>query len=292
MMRVASWVVLAVVGGLSLLETWVAVRPGLRPISREAVEEALVVLHREAPRGAELVHSPLLGFPEIKGLGGGLIRPDVSDVGRQRKRAVVVLDRSDVPLRLMGKPDRVIPVGEAVHIALYLGKDSGELILFDLGQLSSVDVSISHGSISFCNKPRPGGGWDCPGHPEWMYVAPRRLQIEGQTELCVWAHPPKAGTLNLDLPPVGTSSVGSFTKLTVRSALDDGAVKTVAGATVVTSVVQGGLHLGRLVRSNHRGWVEQTYAIDPTQTIRLSVSAESDGARHHCLSAQVSESRE
>ena len=286
--------VLAAAACGAVADLWIAVRPGPSAVDRASLDAARGVVEPRRAPGELVVHSPLFGLPELRGLGDLDATPELPSRRSRAERGIWVIDRADVPMGGFGAPDEVIPIRGPVVVARHRPSDpdAGRL-LFDLLDLRDVEVSLERPGLPrvTCDRARPAGGRDCPGQPSWMYVAKARLRIDGRDEVCVWAHPPRRGALRLRVPGAVTSTTTGLPGrrvLTVRSALTDDAVRqTPDGATVATEITQAGRRIGRVVRSNRVGWVERRVVLEPGEPFTLEVSAPKDGRRHHCLRARV-----
>ncbi len=286
-------VALAVVLYASILgELVLAVRPGLDPAKAEDLQRAAEVVRAEAPTGQAIVHSPLFDVGELRALGDLPAKAHLPPP-RLRRGPVWVIDRTEAPMALGGMGARAVQTSGSVTVrrAEPVGQPEDPGPLFDLFRDLAPGLLLverPRGSVtSRCDVPRAAGGYACPGQAEWIYAAQHRQSIGGQERSCVWAHPTtKAGAIVYELPAPPEPPSGRL-QLTIGGGLSDQAVQTPDGAPVRTEVRQGGARLGSVSVPNRRGWVEKTFEVAPGEPIRLVITAERDGARHHCINAQV-----
>lgn len=274
----------------AVLDLWTAIRPGLGPVEPEILAEAATAIEAAKEPGSRVVHSPLFGVRALKGLGSLRARPDWPTEESRRRRPVWLIDRAGAPMGGLPTPTSAERLGPGVVLKRFAPLEPGAgRVVLDLVELSGVSGRIvSRRGVKPCRQPRAEGGVACAGAPEWMYIAPKLISIDGERWRCVWAHPPAQGALELELPVTGTVAAGRRLELELRSALSDEAVRlTSDGAAVRTVVRQGGRELGRLVRSNRVGWAERRFVLEPGVPVVLAVSAAKDGRRHHCLDARI-----
>ncbi|MBI3179482.1 MAG: hypothetical protein HYZ27_07450 [Deltaproteobacteria bacterium] len=144
----------------------------------------------------------------------------------------------------------------------------------DLGR-ARVTLRGQDGELA-CDLPRRGGGWSCPGRPEWNHVAPATLTVEGAPFACVWVHPVSGRALVIEVDRIPLAE-----RLELRAALSDDAAATPGGADVVVelqidgvasqSLTVGGPGMRRLVvPTPGRG----------EAGVRLVITTAHDGRRH------------
>ena len=287
----AAWVLLvaAILGDFV-----VALRLSPPSISSETMEKARRELETQKRPGTLIVHSPLLGVPELTHLNSIVARPDLPSKAIRGRRRILVLDRAEAPMGGFGDETAYIPIGEGLVLRIYEQQahtTGARHLLFTLSEgIEDVKLTIERPRgrpVSRCTLKRTEGGVRCPGQPDWLYMAYRRLRVGGEDVGCVWAHPTQGGVVVLELPAMPFAE-GAQLELKVRSALDDSAVRqTPNGAPVRTHVFQNGRALAQVVRANAIGWAEASVKIEPHVPVRLEVSAEHDGRRHHCLQAEI-----
>jgi hypothetical protein len=166
---------------------------------------------------------------------------------------------------------------------------AGDRVLFDLRTdlgRARVRLTGAAGDLA-CDAPRDGGGFGCPGRPEWNRVAPERLRVLGEDWPCVWAHPVADHVLVLDL---GTVQLGD--RLELEAALSDAAASTPGGAPVQLELAIPGVATKVLWRSNQAG-IERLVVPTPhvTAPVRLSVRTAYDGRRHLGVNLRIVEAR-
>jgi hypothetical protein len=278
------------------LDLFVALRPNPEPISAEVMTAAAEKMKQAMRPGDTPVHSPLFSMAELSKLDPAIAaKPDVPTQSIRASRRIVVLDRTDHPIRGLGSAAEVIAVPEskgALEVLVFEPQGPREAVLYELVQRirpETMRVERPAGTVTaHCTMPRPEGGFGCPGEPDWLYVAPRMLGIEGHEVSCVWAHPTTAGVIVLEIPAQAPLPEGARYVLTIRAGLTDDAVRQTAdGAPVRTDVVQNGESKGALVVPNRIGWQETTVGVDPGTPIELRVTTPKDGRRHHCINAEL-----
>lgn len=94
------------------------------------------------------------------------------------------------------------------------------------------------------------------------------MKVGGHELTCVWAHP--LGDRRLVFTLRDLPAVDEFSKLELRlrTAFSDGVVNR-SRASVTTRVVQAGREVGKLIRTNRRGWVNTEVPVevkDPNPT--------------------------
>jgi len=144
--------------------------------------------------------------------------------------------------------------------------------------LRAAQVALAGPTLNLpCTEPRPDGGWGCAGQPEWNYVGPASLQVEGKNWDCVWTHPRAGHTLRIDW---GEHELGD--RLVLEAALSDEAARTPQGATVEIKAGWVGGQEVVLLRNNAAGITSRQLATPRGQRARVwaSVSAPLDGRRH------------
>lgn len=291
-MRTVVLAASGLVGLAALADLWVAVRPGLAEVPPEVLAEAAAHIGAERRPGSLVVVSPLLGMPALAGLGDLEARPDLPSAEVRARRTVWLIDRDEAPMQGFGTPTAEHELREGVVIRRFEPTQTAEgLVVLDLLDLQGVRGQVADGTrVMPCTRPRAEGGLSCVGAADWMYLAPRKLNVDGRQVDCLWAHPPKSGRLELELEVPAEASPGHHFELELRSALDDGAVtQTADGASVQTAVRQGSARLGTVIRSNQIGWAERSFVVSAGQPVVLAVSAARDGRRHHCLDGRIIE---
>lgn len=295
MSRLGLGLAVALVIFAALADLWVSLRPAPDPIDPDTMARARTVVEEKRRPGALVVHSPLFGVRELKALNGIAARPDLPDLAVRARRTVLVIDRQDAPMGGFGAASELEEIGPLVlKVFLPSGEVGGRLSVFDLRDaLRPQTASIERPAgrvVARCTRPRREGGFGCPGQPSWLYVAVRRLHLDGQDRECIWAHPTAGGLVVFNLPAPAEPSPGHRLELELQAAMTDDAVRlTPDGAAVRTRVLQGGRSIGQVVRDNRIGWVRRNLQVGPNQPIRLEVSAVRDGRRHHCLNVALFE---
>lgn len=126
--------------------------------------------------------------------------------------------------------------------------------------------------------------YSCPGLPEWNYVGATELEVDGQRQSCLWAHPRTGSPLVIEVP-LAKFALGAG-PLSLGHALTDSAAAVAGGAEINIEVLADGQPVGRFVQKNQRG-----YTLDPlpipapnsVHSLQIRVSCPRDGARHFCL---------
>jgi hypothetical protein len=276
------------------LDLRVALRAERPIVPREVMARARQAVDAEKKAGTLVVHSPLLGVEELAGLGDLAARPDLPSAELRGSRRILVVDLAAAPMRGFGDEARVVEVGEGVVLRVFEPPGGQPQTLYDLvADVSRTEMRVERprGTItSRCTAPRAEGGRACPGEPDWLYLAPRQLVIEGKNVTCVWAHPTTGGDLVHTIPAPSEPLAGHQLVLELESGMTDEAVRTTPdGATVRTDVEQGGRIKGALTLVNRVGWARTQVPVDAGRPIELRVSTPRDGRRHHCLAGRVLE---
>lgn len=282
-------VLLVVAMGLDLR---VALRGEPSPVPAEEMSELVDAVNAARKPGDVVVHSPLFRVSELAALGDMSAKPDRPPEDVQKARRVLVMDLRDQRMGgFIGRLENVVAVGSRLELRTYEPEGGVEPLLFDLfEQYRSAKMWIERPpgkKSSTCDRPRPEGGFSCPGEPDWLYLAPRSLRVAGASADCVWAHPTTGGLVVLELPVEGVPE-GRRLSLTLEGALDDSAVGG-DGVPVENAVWQGDRELGRVVVPNRSGWFRGTFELSPGQPVQVRISAAHDGRRHHCLRAKIQE---
>lgn len=282
----------ALVIAAAAADLWVTLRPARAPASRAVLSKAAAQM--AAFDGLRVV-SPLLSVAEWQGLGELPARPDRPSRRSQASREVIVLDVAAQPVFGLGRPRAVEPLGEGLALNIYpkrpLASAGGGFVLSrDFGPDTMRIEGPSGAVLSRCEAPRGGGGFSCPGQPEWLYAAARSPKVGGSTgRRCLWAHPPSPGRFTvIELPAPPPAPPGMRWRLRLQAALSDTAAAVAGGAAVETEVSQGA-QLGRLRAPNRRGWVKRVFDVKAGAPITLRVHTPADGMRHHCLEAELVE---
>ena len=286
------WLVVVVVSVAAGADLYIGLRSGPAPISDAELLDGRRALEARMKRGDVMVHSPLFGVEEVRHLKGLRTLPDLPIEAVRKSRRVLLLDRRDVPMGGFRKPDDRVIVGPNLVLAVFEPKESVEVPLYDLAVdlgPGTMRIERPRGNVvSACREPRTEGGFRCPGQPEWIYVARRRLRIEGQDHECLWAHPVQEGAVVFSIPAIDAPPPGRRLVLELQAALTDEAVQqTPEGATVTTAVVQNRRTLGSLAVPNRRGWRHLSRAVQPGEVVTLVTTTPRDGRRHYCLNARV-----
>ena len=285
-------VALAIGVGLDLR---VALRGNPDPIPQVELQASKTQIEALKQSGDIFVYSPLLSVGEIAALGDLRGTPAVPVASLRANRRVVVLDVVGQPMYGMGKPSKVEAVtGDRLEIRIYEPTGEGTTAMFDLlTEIDSVNMRVERPvgtRVSDCTQPRSEGGRQCPGQPDWLYIAPRPLTIAGKSETCAWAHPTTGGAIVFEIPAQGAPPEGKKLILEVEGALADDAVNnTPGGADVTTDIKQGSVSRGVLVVSNRLGWKKTRVDVEAGAAIDLVVTTPRDGRRHHCLRAFITE---
>lgn len=288
------WTLSAFVVLLAAMDLQVSLRPGLDPIPEAEMQEGVRQLRDRQQPGDVLVHSPLFTMVEQAPIGALRARPDRPRPEVMDSRRVLVLDRAEAPMSLLGAPKSREGIGDHLELRTYEPSGEREVPVYDLlSELGPKVLRIERplGVVkSRCTQPRAEGGWSCPSEAEWLYAAPRTLRIGGQDAECVWAHPTTGGAVVFTLPGPQAPIAGRDLVLEVAGGLADDAVNgTPGGATVFVQVMQGARKLGRLAVPNAVGWHRLEVSLEPSTEVELIVTTSSDGRRHHCLNARVLE---
>lgn len=283
---------LALLLGALALDLRVALRADPPAVPPSEMSALLAALSELAKPGDVTVHSPLLRVSELSALGELVAKPDRPSDEVQRARRVVVLDRADHPMRgFIGRLAQRVAVGERLELRVYEPEGGAEPLLFDLFEhyrAARMWIERPPGTRSaVCDRPRPEGGFGCPGEPDWLYLAPRSLRVSGAAADCVWAHPTTGGVVVIELP-LESVPEGRRLSLVLEGALDDSAASG-DGVPVENTVVQGGRELGRVVVPNRTGWYRGSFELSPGAPVQIRVTASHDGRRHHCLRAKIQE---
>lgn len=292
-MNVKASLLIGAVVVAAALDLAVALRGNPEPIPAVVMERGRSEIASRKRPGDHVVFSPLFSVKELQPLGDLRASPDRPADRLMRTRRVMVLDRTDEPMFLPGSPAEVIELEAPLELRIYEPKDDAAVTVFDLyDQLNERTMRVERdGRItSRCTARRSEGGFSCPNEPEWLYAARRSLRIGGSESPCIWAHPTNGGAIIYTLPPQATPPEGRMLELVVSAGLDDSAVQgTPGGASVTTSVTQGGMNKGTLVAPNRIGWVEKRLRIAPEAPVDLRVTTPRDGRRHHCINAKIVE---
>lgn len=277
-------------------DLWVTLRPGLSAVSSEDMASAKAAIEARRRPGTVVVHSPLLSWSEVSVLGDLPARPDLPPASVRSRRSVLLLDREDAPMGGFATPAERVDLPGPLRLDVHppTGQSEGAVPVFDLRDglaADSAHIERPVGRLATrCGQPRAEGGFACPGQPEWLYVARRRLRIDGRDQECVWAHPTAGGALVLTVPGLSAPPPGHRLQIAVGSALTDDAVRlTPDGAAVRIQVRQGSQSIGQVRRDNRIGWAKGRFWMEPGEPVRLEVTAVRDGRRHHCLEATVYE---
>ena len=293
-MSLRFWAAAGVVAAVAVADLYIGVRSGPSPVGAAELQDGRRALQARLQRGDVAVHSPLFGVEEVRHLGGIRARPDLPAAAVRKTRRVVLLDRRDIPMGGWDEPyDRLI-VGPNLYVATFEPTESAEVSVFDLTLDLGPDtmrIERPRGqTVSTCRDPRPQGGFQCGGQPEWVYAASRTLRIGGEDRACVWSHPVAEAAVVLSIPPLPELPPGRRLMLELQGGLTDEAVRqTPNGAPVVTAVVQGGRTLGKITVPNRVGWRRVERPVEPGSGIELVTTAPRDGRRHYCISARVVE---
>jgi hypothetical protein len=276
------------------LDLRVAIRGNPAPSTSEALTRAREWVRAHAQPGDLLVHSPLFSLRELKGLGDLAAKPDLPLPELRANRRVVVIDRDRQPMGGLGRPALVEEIGDGVEIRIYAPVGSAQGLRFDLATaVDRAEMTVERPSgtvVARCDAKRAEGGLACPGQPEWLYLAPRVLTIEGKNATCVWAHPTNGGVIGIEIPGQAPAGPGHKLMLSLAGALtDDAAAGTPDGAPVRTEILQDGAIKGAIEVPNRIGWVRANVEIAPDRSVQLRVTTPRDGRRHHCLNAQIEE---
>jgi hypothetical protein len=276
------------------LDLRVAIRKNPTPIPPDTLSRAREWVRAHGQPGDLVVHSPLFAMRELKGLGDLVAKPDLPLPELRANRRVVVIDRADQPMGGLGRPAEVEPIGDQVEIRTYPPTASGQGLRFDLATaIDRAEMTVERPAgtlVARCNAKRTEGGFQCPGQPEWLYLAPRVLGIEGKNTTCVWAHPTNGGVIAIEMPGQAPAASGHKLMLSLAAALtDDAATGTPDGAPVRTEIVQDGAIKGAVEVPNRVGWMRSSVEIAPDRPVQLRVTTPRDGRRHHCLNAQIEE---
>jgi hypothetical protein len=145
-------------------------------------------------------------------------------------------------------------------------------------QVSVIDADDQ--KVADC--PMVEGRFRCPG-PDWVWVGPISQTIDGQLMPCVWSHPPEAGSLRIELPPMpgGTSVAGWI-------AQSDYAVGLADGAPVDFEIAFGSGTQG-FKAHRMRGRIDVSVAnhANAQAPVILKVTSRKPGARHFCWDLSV-----
>jgi hypothetical protein len=295
LVRISPSVLVGVAFLLALvaLDARVALRGEPEPIAPAVMTRAAEEVRAIQKPGDILVHSPLFSMRELAGLGGLVIKPDLPPEELRKSHRVLLIDRADHPMGGLGRATETHEIGRPVMLRIFAPTGESGAILFDLVtnyERAEMRIERPAGNVtSRCRDKRAEGGFGCPGEPEWLYLAPRALTIEGKSANCVWAHPTNNGVIVIELPASPAPAPGKKLLLDVKAALTDDAATTPDGAPVRTDVVQGGAPKGGLTVPNRPGWVRTHVELEPDKPVELRVSTPKDGRRHHCLTAEISE---
>ncbi len=279
---------------VSLADFWVAIRNDAPLVSEHAMANAKARLTALARPGDWVVHSPLFGMQELSVLGGLRARPDVPAAHARAGRRVVVLDRKDYPMYGLGSGERRLPLSEGLVLRIFEPRGLRGPVRYELGSgISRHTMHIDFGSqrsTVFCNQARRGGGFGCPGMPEWLYVQERMLVVGGVPGPCVWSHPTARGVVIHRIPAQRPHPDGGPLRLRLMGALtDDAARNTPAGADVFTAVFQQGRKLGELKTPNRVGWNRMEVSIDADIPLELRTRTKRDERRHYCVRLTIVE---
>lgn len=273
-----SWLALF---GAAFIDVWAPLDP---PPGADEVDVRAAANFVEARRPSEdvLVHSPLLGAAARRGLGSLSASPDHP---RQDSGPAWIIDHRVAPMGGLNAPERWRS-GDVIvrRMEGAMGEDAGPVRSDLLHSIRPDTMRLQHGVRTIaCRRPRPDGGYGCPGAPDWVHVGPAQFRVAGQSVRCVWAHPQTGRVVRLRLPPPPSGTVA----LVVRAALDDGAVTgTPDGAAVRTVVKQGFETLAVLRVPNQKGWVRRRIPFSSrgrAEAVELEVTSVRDGRRHHCV---------
>ena len=302
-MKVRGSLLAATVLVAAVIDLRVGLRGDLDRIPGDVMAAAAVKLRALQQPGDLIVHSPLFGIAELQALGDLRARPDLPAKKLRTRRRVLLLDRRDHPMFGFGDASDSIAFGDRLEIRVFeryspraASQGPRDVHVFDLTEaLSTTSMRIERppGTVSSrCDRPRHEGGYACPGEAEWLYAARRQLRIDGEETPCVWAHPTVGGVVVIEIPAQPWPRPGHKLELHYSAALVDDAVRTTAdGATVNTEIVQRERIKGRLAVPNRIGWAQTKVPIEPEVPTQLRITAVRDGRRHHCINAQVLETK-
>lgn len=283
-----------IVGVAALADLWVTLRPGLDPIAADAMSEARTKVLAEQKPGDRIVHSPLFTVRELAPLGDLRATPDLPPEDIRGSRRILLIDREDAPMGGFASPSREVDLPGALVLRIYEPTGDGTASLYALMSAfdaNTLSIERPRGRVvSQCTEPRAEGGFQCPGQPEWLYVAQRSLRIDGKSRSCLWAHPTNGGAVVFTIPAQPAPPPGRSLSLTLGAGLADDAVTgTPDGAPVTLEIEQTARGLGRVTVPNRVGWYETTAAIGGGAPVRIVITTPRDGRRHLCLDAKVDE---
>lgn len=159
-------------------------------------------------------------------------------------------------------------------------------LLFDLrSEISKTQIQMETPEQKLlCITPRPDGGFMCPGRPEWNYLGPTQLMVNGQPWPCVWAHPISGEQLTINL---GAQRLGDT--IEIESALSDDAVNTPQGAAVDVRIEIDGQPAGNLTHANQTGVrvLKISTTANKLSTVKLYVTTNNDARRHFGLNLRL-----
>lgn len=282
----------AIVIVAALADLWVTLRPAPDPIPAATMAEAASRVRSLRKSGDRLVHSPLFSVAELAPLGELRATPDKPPDDILASRRVLVIDRDDARMGGLGAADEEVEIGEIV-LRIFEPEGSGTANLYDLmTQFDEKTLRIERprGRVaSRCTAKRNEGGYECPGQPEWLYVARRTLTIDGNPRSCLWAHPTTNGAVVFTIPAQPAPPPGRRLRLALHAGMADDAVRgTPDGATVRLDVEQGG-RVGTVDVGNRVGWFSSTHDVAGDSPIDIVITTPRDGRRHLCIDAQVTE---
>jgi hypothetical protein len=264
-------------------------------VSVGTIRKAADIVRASLRPGDLILHSPLFGMEALKGLGGLDATPAFPDEETSGSHRVWVIDRHPISPFVPRTPSEVDRLEGGVEVRRHEPVFAQSRV-YDLAEsLTPETMTLEFGSRRVrCKQPRSEGGFECPGQPEWLYVAKRSLAIEGgKFSVCVWAHPAHSQTVVLTLPALPVAEPDHSLWLRVSGAMTQEAVRgTPDGGPVHTDIDQGSIdqparRLGRLTVPNQVGWFVKDIPVQAGLPVHLRVSAPRDGRRHHCLRAEV-----
>ncbi|MBI4816231.1 MAG: hypothetical protein HY791_08235 [Deltaproteobacteria bacterium] len=261
------------------------------PISDSDMATAAEVLAESRRPGDVVVVSPLFSMRELAAFRAEVVSPAIPSPETLASRRVLLVDRTDVRTRMPGTPTKRLPIASALELSTYEPSGSSTIVVFDLiADLQKARMSVVRdGHETACVQPRSEGGLGCAPEPEWLYLAPRSLELDGRTVSCVWAHPTTNGVIRIELPAIPAPPTGRKLVLELEGGLTDEAATTPDGASVDATVSQGQARLGAILVPNARGIRRASIPISGDVPARIEVTTARDGRRHFCLNVRIAE---
>lgn len=127
-----------------------------------------------------------------------------------------------------------------------------------------------------------GGRWVCPRDGSWQYVGVEWHRVGDRLRRCLWAHPPKQGSLRIEYFDVPMSGLmvgwGGHTLIAAR--------REVAPVELRVQLGQGPAQSYRFSGEEPRQFRLRTPTVG-TATVSFSVSTEDNGSNHFCFEADL-----